>query len=162
LHSHGLLRGSFRPEGDCLILRGYTRHRTNVVQARSTQLHLMHKAMTQMNIQLRQVVSDIDGETGMKIIRSIVAGEKRPMHLAEYRDHRCKKSKQEIAQALEGNFRDEHIFSLKQALQTYDHLSTQITECDEQIRKNIESWKNHVNETPVEAPEVKKKHKNCS
>jgi transposase len=150
LHSCGLMRGSFRPSGDQLILRGYTRHRTNIVRSRSTQIQLMQKAMTQMNIQLRQAVSDIDGDTGMRIMRSIVAGERNAVTLAELRDPRCRKSKKEIARALDGNYREEHVFALKQALQTYDFLSTQIAECDEQIRKNIESWDDYVAGTSVE------------
>lgn len=151
LHSHGLLRGSFRPEGDFLTLRGYTRNKTNLVEMRSMQLNLMHKAMTQMNIQLRQVVSDIDGETGMKIIRSIVAGERNPVLLAKFRDRRCKKSEAEIAQALEGNYREEHIFTLKQALELYDVLCTQVIECDAQIERHIMTWENYVQESSMEA-----------
>jgi transposase len=149
LHSCGLMRGSFRPNGDQLILRGYTRHRANLIRTRSIQTQLMQKAMTQMNIQLRQVVSDVDGETGMRIMQSIVAGERNAVTLAELRDRRCKKSKGEIARALDGNYREEHIFALKQALQMYDFLSTQLSECDDKIRKNIESWEDHVAEAPI-------------
>jgi transposase len=107
--------------------------------------------MTQMNIQLRQVVSDVDGETGMRIIRSIIAGERDANVLAALRDPRCKKSKKEIARALDGNYREEHIFTLKQAVEMYDFLSVKITECDVQIRQNIESWEDFVTEAPVPA-----------
>lgn len=149
LHSCGLMRGSFRPDGNQLILRGYTRHRANLVRSRSIQIQLMQKAMTQMNIQLRQVVSDVDGETGMRIMQSIVAGERNAEILSELRDPRCKKSKKEIARALDGNYREEHIFALKQALHLYDFLSTQIAECDDQIKRNIEGWEDCVAEAPV-------------
>jgi transposase len=97
LHSYGLLRGSFRPEGTCLTLRGYVRQRSKLVEQSSSQVNLMHKALSQMNIQLRQVVTDITGDTGMKITRSIVAGERNPLILAQHRDPRCKASVLEIS-----------------------------------------------------------------
>jgi len=133
LHTYGLLRASFRPPEEICALRALVRHRDNLVRYRSAHIQHMQKALQQMNVQLTQAVSDITGVTGLSIIRAIVAGEHNPRVLACLRNSQCKKSEAEIAAALEGNYRFEHLFMLKQALAQYDFYDQQIRECDAQI-----------------------------
>jgi transposase len=133
LHTYGLLQASFRPAEDICTLRAYVRHRDNLVRYRAAHIQHMQKAMTQMNVLLTNVVKDITGKTGMAIIRSIVAGERDPETLAQFRDPRCAKSQAEIAKALTGNYRNEHVFALKQALECYDFYTQQIQTCDAEI-----------------------------
>jgi transposase len=140
LHAYGLLRGSFRPDDECVTFRTYVRQRARLFESAATQVQLMHKAMTQMNLQLNLVISDITGATGMKIIREIVAGQRDPMLLAELKDYRCKKDKIEIAKALEGNFRPELVFTLAQSLKGYDFFHAQIVCCEEEIEKILRCW----------------------
>lgn len=141
LHSYGLLNHAFRPDDQGVTFRGYVRQLSRLTEAASTQVQLMHKALTQMNIQLRQVLSNIIGVTGMQIIRAIVAGERNAVALAEYRDCRCKSKKEDIIKALVANYRPELVFSLAQALDGYDFLQKQITECEQEITPLITNWK---------------------
>jgi transposase len=120
LHAYGLLRASFRPKGDIASLRAYLRQRERLLDYSASHIQHMQKALTQMNLQLHHVVSDITGATGMAIIRAIVAGERDPTTLASYRDIRCHASIDTIRQALVGNDREEHIFALTQAVELYD------------------------------------------
>jgi transposase len=133
LHSYGLLADSFRPEADLIALRTLLRHRAQLIEHRAPHIQHMQKALIQMNIQLSQALSDITGATGQRIIRSIVAGERDPEHLAAMRDYHCKKDEAEIAKALTGNWRAEHLFVLKQSLALYDDYTRQIQECDQEI-----------------------------
>jgi transposase len=135
LHSYGLLADSFRPEADLIALRTLLRHRAQLIEHRAPHIQHMQKAMIQMNIQLSQAISDVTGETGQRIIRAIVAGERDPHKLAAMRDYRCKKDESEIAKALTGNWRPEHLFVLKQSLALYDDYTRQITECDAEIER---------------------------
>jgi transposase len=146
LHSYGLLKGSFRPDDHGVTFRGYVRQRDRLIKDSAIQIQLMHKALTQMNIQLRQVLSDIKGLTGLQIIRAIVAGERNPKILAKYRNYRCKRDEAAIVKALEGNFRPELIFALKQALEAYDFFQTQIIACEEKIKKMVEDWDQENNQ----------------
>lgn len=140
LHAYGLLRGSFRPDDECVILRGYVRQRTRLFELASQQVQLMHKALVQMNLQINYVLSDITGSTGMNIIRAIVAGERNPLVLAAYRNYRCRKDEKEIAKALVGNYRQEHLLALKQALAAYDFFHKQVMECEEAIEEILSKW----------------------
>lgn len=140
LHAYGLLHGSFRPDNDGVEFRGYVRQRNRLTELASQQVLLMHKALTQMNVQLNHVISDITGTTGMNIIRAIVQGEKDPKILAKYRNARCKKSEEEIAKALDGNYREEHLLAIKQALESYDLFQKQIEECERAIEQIIKRW----------------------
>lgn len=140
LHSYGLLHASFRPgEKDCQ-LRAYMRQRAMLIQYVSQHIQHMQKALAQMNIQLSNVVNDITGVTGMKIIRSILAGERSPQQLAKYRDGRCKQSEEVIAKSLQGNYRDEHIFTLQQSIELFDVYREKIKACDEAIEKLLISF----------------------
>jgi len=116
LHEHGLLRGSFRPRDQVVQLRAFMRHRERLIEYAASHIQHMQKALMRMNVQLHHVVSDITGVTGMKIIRAIVAGDRDPKLLAEHRDVRCKASAETIEQALTGNYRSEHVFALRQWL----------------------------------------------
>jgi len=135
LHSYGLLESSFRPETDMVALRTLLRHRAELIQHRSPHIQHMQKALLQMNIQLSQALSDVTGQTGQHIIRAIVAGERDPFKLAALRNYRCKKDESEIAKALTGTWRDEHIFVLQQALELFDFYTRQIEACDAEIER---------------------------
>jgi transposase len=135
LHSYGFLRASFRPEAEMAVLRSYLRHRTMLIEHRAAHIQHMQKALQLMNLQLPRVLSDITGITGMQIIRAIVRGERDPKILATYRHGRCQHSEAEIAKALTGNYRAEHVFALKQALALYDAYTEQLQACDAEIER---------------------------
>ena len=141
LHSLGLLTSSFRPDAEMCGLRAYLRHRADLLQHRAAHILHMQKALQQMNIQLTQVLRDITGETGLAIVRSIVAGERDGVKLAQLRDPRCKSSQDGIAKALIGTWKDEHLFALKQALELYDFYTQQVAACDVQIQQRYAAMK---------------------
>ena len=120
LHTYGLLQGAFRPEESILPLRAYLRQRSNLITQAAVHMQHMQKALMQMNVQLHNVLSDITGETGLKIIRAIISGERDPKVLAQYRHVNCKNSEETIEQSLIGNYRKEHLFVLAQSLELYD------------------------------------------
>ncbi|MFZ5885221.1 MAG: IS110 family transposase, partial [Chloroflexota bacterium] len=138
LHSYGLLKGSFRPEGDLVALRTLLRHRAQLVEHRAPHVLHMQKALLQMNIQLSQAVTDVMGVTGQKIMRMIVEGERNPKRLAELREPGCKHSEEEIEKALTGTWREEHLYVLKQSLELYDFYTEKIEACDEEISRRYE------------------------
>lgn len=140
LHSCGLLDSSFRPEDQIVQLRGFVRQRSVLVEEASSKVQHMHKALALMNVQLKNVISDITGATGMKIIRAIVAGERNPANLATHRDINCKNDVKTIEKSLRGNYRLENVFSLKQALEIFDVYQTKIQECDQEIAKLMASF----------------------
>lgn len=133
LHSYGLLRGSFRPQEQIVALRAYLRHRERLIEYQASHIQHMQKSLMQMNVQLHHAVSDITGATGMKIIRAIVEGERNPSALADFRDVRCKSSVATIIEALTGNYRPEHVFALRQAVELYDFYSSKVIECDRAV-----------------------------
>jgi len=137
LHSCGLLSPAFRPNDKILPLRSYTRQRDMLVASNATCIQHMQKALAQMNLHLSIVLSNIAGLTGMKIIRSIVAGERDPKKLAQFRDARCQQPLDVIEKSLTGNYRAEHLFSLRQALESYDFYQQQIFTCDQQIEQAL-------------------------
>ena len=140
LHTFGLLSGSFRPDNQICILRSYWRHRENLVRYASDHIRHMQKALTQMNLHLHKVLSDITGVTGMKIIRAIVRGERDPQKLALMRDRGVKNTPEEIAKALEGDYREEHVFVLSQAVELYDFYHAKIDACDQEIERCLHSF----------------------
>jgi transposase len=146
LHAYGLLRGSFHPPGDIAALRAYLRQRERLLDYAASHIQHMQKALTQMNLQLHHVVSDITGKTGMRIIRAILDGTRDPQVLASYRDGRCKASVETIAQALEGNYRPEHLFALEQAVALYDAYQERVAACDRRIEAALAQL------TPTEPP----------
>lgn len=133
LHTYGLLRGSFHPPDDIRALRALARHREMLVRYRAAHIQHMQKAMELMNVKLTYVLSDITGKTGMSIIRAILDGERNPHVLARFRDPKCKHSEEEIAKALTGNYRREHLFALQQAVELYDTYSRQIETLDAEM-----------------------------
>lgn len=133
LHSYGLLRGCFRPDDETAVLRTYWRHRGSLVECASRQILLMQKSLEQMNVQLHKAITDITGVTGMSIIRAIAAGERDPVELASFRQKGVKSTEEEIAKALSGDWREEHIFTLSQSLVLYDTYVNSIAECDAKI-----------------------------
>jgi transposase len=137
LHSYGLLRASFRPEGEIVALRAYLRHRERLLEYAAAHVQHMQKALMQMNLQLHHVVADICGVTGMKILRDIVAGQTDPEVLAAHRDMRCKSSIETIRDSLTGNYRPEHVFTLKQALELYDFYQAKLSDCDVEIERAL-------------------------
>lgn len=134
LHTYGLLSGGFRPPPEIQTLRGYWRQRAQLVELCSQQIQRMQKSLEQMNLQLHKVLSDITGVTGMNIIRSIVDGERNPEVLAQMRHRSVKSSEAIIVQALTGNYRQEHVFALKQAVKLYDVSQSMIANCDDEIQ----------------------------
>ncbi|MBI3245419.1 MAG: IS110 family transposase [Deltaproteobacteria bacterium] len=148
LHSYGLLTASFRPAEDMRVLRAYVRQRAMLLEHRAGHIQHMQKALQQMNVQLTQVLSDITGTTGMQIIRAIVAGERAPQVLARLRHGRCQRSEAEIAKALSGHYRAEHVFALKQALALYDFSTEQVRECDRYLEQHYAAIKPTYDEPP--------------
>lgn len=154
LHTYGLLSGAFRPDDQTVRLRGYLRHRNMLIQHFSPHILHMQKALMQMNLQLHHVISDITGVTGMKIVRTILAGERNPHKLAELRDQKCANSKETIAKALTGNYREEHLFSLKQAVELYDFYHQKIQECDQEIEQFLNAYENYPSISETSAIEL--------
>lgn len=158
LHSYGLLESSFRPEADLVALRTLLRHRAQLIQHRAPHILHMQKALLQMNIQLSQALSDVSGATGQAIIRAIVAGERDPHKLAELRNYRCKKDETEIAKALTGTWRDEHLFILGQSLAFYDFYTRQIEICDAEIERTYSLVRSDWQVAELQAPPKGKRH----
>lgn len=150
LHSVGLLRGSFRPEDQIVALRGFVRHRETLVQSTSEIIQRMQKALMQMNVQLHHVITDITGLTGMLILREIVQGQTDPHTLARHRDPRCHASEADIAAALTGNYRAEHVFMLKQNLELFDTYQGHLAACDAAIAVHVQQITADI--APPEAP----------
>lgn len=140
LHTYGLLSGSFRPEDQVCVLRSYWRHRDNLVRYASAHIQHMQKAMTEMNIQIHKVLSDITGVTGMRIIRAILSGERKGETLADMRAPGVKRTKEDIIKALQGDYREEHLFALQQAVELYDFYHNKIRECDGKIERCLKGF----------------------
>ena len=157
LHTYGLLSGAFRPEGEIRRLRSYLRQRTMPVEYAAQHVQHMHKALTQMNVKLQHVISDITGKTGMDIIEAIVGGERSPRRLARLRDPRTKADEKTIAKSLQGHWREEHIFELTQALELYRTYQGKIAQCDREIERQLERFEDHSDGEPP-APNGKKRN----
>jgi hypothetical protein len=137
LHSCGLLRGSFRPREDVCMLRTLVRDKANLVAESGDWVRRMQKSLDQMNVRVHRAVSDIDGVTGMAILRAIAKGERDPRQLAKLRDPRCRHSEEEIAEQLSGHWREDHLFSLRQSLQMYDAIQQRIADYDQEILRKL-------------------------
>lgn len=148
LHTYGLLHGAFRPADEVCTLRAYVRQRGTLVRSSASHIQRMQKALAQMNLQLHNVVTDITGTTGMRIIKAILDGKRNPEALASMRDPRCKNSSATIARSLKGNYRPEHLFSLQQAVELYEVYQTKIADCDRQILKQLKSFDDSPNNMP--------------
>jgi len=138
LHTYGLLAGAFRPADEVCVLRSYLRQREMLTQTAGMHIQHMQKALQQMNLLLHNVVSDITGVTGMKIIKAILGGERDAQVLARNRDERCQNSTATIAKSLVGNYREEHLFALRQAVDLYETYQAKIADCNQAIIKAVE------------------------
>jgi len=147
LHSVGLLRGSFRPPQEICALRSISRHRESLLEMGAVHIQHMQKALDQMNLHLHHVIDDIVGVTGLAIIEAILAGERDLERLAKLRNCRIQCSEATIMKALEGDYRREHLFVLRQSLNNWRHLQQQIAECDaelESLTRQLEAKSNHA------------------
>jgi transposase len=158
LHSCGLLKGSFRPPEEVCMLRTLIRDKATLVAESGDWVRRMQKSMDQMNVRVHRAVSDIDGVTGMAILRAIVGGERDPRQLAKLRDRRCSKSEAEIAEQLSGHWREDHVFSLGQALKMYDSIQQRIGEYDREILRRLAAMQEEENRDQP-APKVKNPQK---
>ena len=156
LHTYGLLRGSFRPEDHICVLRSYIRQRDNLIKSAGAHIQRMQKALEQMNIQLHKAISDITGVTGTRIIEAILDGERDPIKLAQLKHPGVKSSHETIAKSLEGDWREEHLFSLRQEFELYGIFRDKIIECDRKIEACLGSFENRVD--PDQKPLPKYKH----
>lgn len=139
LHSYGLLQGSFRPTEAITKLRALQRQMANLVVERGRHIQWMQKALDQMNVQVHRAVSDLNGKTGLAIVRAIVAGERDPARLAALRDTRCRKSVEQIARHLTGTWREEHLFNLASALRGYDFIEAELAAYDARLLQELEA-----------------------
>ena len=149
LHSVGLLRGSFRPPQEICALRSISRHRENLLEMGAVHIQHMQKALDQMNLHLHHVIDDIVGVTGLSIIEAILAGERDLQRLAKLRHHRIQSNEETIMKALEGDYRREHLFVLRQALTNWRHCQQQIAECDAELESLTRKLQAKTNHAPV-------------
>jgi transposase len=149
LHTYGLLRNSFRPSQEIRTMRTFWRQRNDLVRAATSHIQRMQKALTQMNVQLANVLSDITGVTGQAIIKAILAGERDPHKLAELRDPRVKASKGQIARYLEGNWQPDLLFVLKQEQEGYEFCQKQMAACDEQLKQYLQNREDRSQGVPL-------------
>lgn len=140
LLTYGLLHKSFRPDDATCVLRALVRHREMLLRYRASHIQHMQKALQQMNLKLTNVLSDVTGQTGLRIIRDILAGVRDPQQLAKHRDHRCRKSETEIAKSLEGDYRAEHLFALQQSVELYDIYTEKLSACDAEIELQLANF----------------------
>lgn len=150
LHTFGLLSGSFRPEDSICTLRSYVRQRQTIVRSAGRCVQHMQKALTQMNVKLQHVVSDITGVTGTAIVDAILAGERDPLKLAQLRDPRCRNDEATIALALQGNWREDHLFALKQAVDAHRFFQQKLAEIDQRIEAHLKTFKDKSQGKPLE------------
>jgi transposase len=149
LHSYGLLNGSFRPADQMCVLRSYLRYRDQLVCARSVQCQHMQKALQQMNVQLHQVLSDVTGVSGRRMIEAILAGERDPQKLAALADRRVRASRATIEKAMRGDYRAEHLFVLRCAFELYQTYEQKIHLCDEQVIAEMAKLPSHEPAKPL-------------
>ena len=152
VHACGLLRASFRPNEQICAVRSLLRHRETLVAYAASHVQQMQKALIQMNLQLHNVLSDLTGKTGLAILDAILAGERDTAKLAALRDFRIKASPEIIAKSLEGYYRPEHLFTLKQALAAYRHYQQLIHECDQELEKRLVDLDGRIDPTKHPLP----------
>lgn len=159
LHSVGLLRGSFRPPQQICAVRAIVRHRDALVKLVNVHIQHMQKALTQMNLQLHHVISDITGVTGLAIIKAILSGERDPEKLAAFRDCRIKVAKETIAKSLVGDYRPELLFTLQQSLDSFHHYQRLIVDCEQKIMALFSTFDSQVDVLEKPLPESTKAKK---
>lgn len=164
LHSYGLLRSSFRPENDICVLRSFVRQRDNIIKGASTHILRMQKCLTEMNIQLHRVISNITGVTGMRVVKAIIDGEYDPNKLLELKHYQIRCSDEDFVAALTGDYRQEHIFVLKQELEFYEMHQSMLKECDDAIESyyvTLAEKYGTVDLQPKKKPSSKRRKKNA-
>jgi len=160
LHAVGLLRGSFRPADQVCAVRTILRHRDALVRGAGRCVSHLHKALTQMNVQLHHVISDLTGVTGQAILNAILAGERDVQQLAALKDHRIKASRDTIAKSLCGDWRAEHLFTLKQTHALWSQHQSLIAECDAQMEQMLKAFDARVDVAAAPLPlQTKTRHK---
>lgn len=152
LESYGLLAGAYRPPEQIVVLRGYVRQREMLVKCAATHIQHMQKALQQMHVRLDAVVSDITGQTGMRILKAILAGERDAARLAAMRDAHCRASAEEIAASLVGNYRQEHLFELRQAVELFEVYQEKIAECEAEMERYLGSLTGGREDEPPPGP----------
>jgi len=162
LHSYGLLTASFRPADQVVVLRSYLRQRQMLIRYGGQHVQHMQKALEQMNVKLAEVVSDVSGVTGMAIIRAILRGERNPLELAKLRNDHCKRTEAQIARALYGNWRAEHLFALQQAVTLYDCYRQQLQVCDEQLHAYLKTFADQSQGRPRPQRQVRRRRERGS
>jgi len=151
LHSVGLRRASFRPEDRVCVIRSLLRHRDRLVQMAAAHVQHMQQALTQMNLQIHHVRSDITGQSGLTILDAIVAAERNPAVLAQLRHARVQASEEVVVKSLVGDYRREHLFRLGQSLEAYRYYQTLITTCDQEIEEQLQNFDRQL---PSDAPQL--------
>jgi transposase len=159
LHSVGLLRGSFRPADQVCAVRTILRHRAALVRGAGRGVSHLHKALTQMNVQLHHVISDLTGVTGQAILTAILQGERDPQKLAALKDHRIKASRDTLAKSLHGDWRPELLFTLQQTHTLWQQHQTLIAACDRQIEALLQAFDSKADGTATPLPPAKAGHK---
>ena len=154
LHSVGLLRAAFRPEQNICAVRTLLRHRSELVMAATQHVQHMHKALTQMNLQIHHVISDITGTTGLAIVDAILAGQRDAAELAKLRDSHIKADAETIRKSLVGNWRLEHLFTLQQSRELYRIYQQQIVACDLEIEKRLQEFDPRIDPTQTPLPRI--------
>ena len=163
LHSVGLLQASFRPHEKICAIRSLSRHRASLIEAAAVHVQHMHKALTQMNLQIHHVLSDITGLSGMAIVEAIVAGERSPVRLAALCHQQVRSEQETVIKSLVGNYRFEHLFTLKQSLASYRHYQQLMADCDreiEQLTRQLNSKNDAAPKPPGSSPRTQKRRKN--
>lgn len=160
LHTYGLLDGAFRPSTQILPFRAFMRQRRMLIDCAADHIRHMQKALDLMNLKLHTVISDVTGVTGLRMIRAILSGQRDPAVLASMRDPKCKNSEETIAKALMGNYRDEHLFALQQAVDLFEMYQTKITECDEKIAAELTAFDRLGDPTKLDQQKAEKRRKN--
>src|SRR6476646_10520035 len=168
LHTYGLLRNSFHPPEQIRAVRTIWRQRDRLVKEAGREVQQMQKALTTMNVQLANAISDVSGVTGQAIIRAILQGERDPQQLAKLRDWRVAATEEEIAHSLEGNWREDVLFELQQVVDAYDFHQKQIAACDVQLQKYLSALpmrngpgagERNTADAPSERPKKQRRHK---
>lgn len=160
LHSFGLLSASFRPPDEICKLRAFLRHRGNLIQMSSMQIQHIQKSLHQMNLLLDKVVTDITGLTGLRILEAILLGERDPVKLAQLKNYRIHASEDQIAKALHGDYKAEHLFVLKQSLDFYKYIHNQIINCDKEVEELLKQMDKVVDSKTSPPPPSTSSHKN--
>ena len=161
LDIYGLLRPCFQVPETIRSIRTLWRLRGRWVEEAGRAIQQMQKALTTMNVQLANAISDISGKTGMAIIRALVEGERNPWVLAKLRDERIRASEEEVAHSLQGNWREDVLFELKQVVKAYEFQQQQIAACDQELEKYMKAQPPHRRAAEVAVEESKAKAKKC-